>query len=184
ARSLYAFSTENWTRPQAEVEALFGLFMEYFTNEVEELHANNVRIRMLGDKAGLPANVRASVNAAEEKTAGNSGLSLNVALNYGSRSETVRAVKKLAEAAALGELDPGKIDEDMLLSSLDTGGLPELDLLIRTGGDQRLSNFLLLQAAYAEFAFVDALWPDFSDELYMDSLRDFAQRNRRFGGLK
>ena len=184
ALSLYAFSTENWKRPKAEVEALFGLFMEYFTNEVEELHANNVRIRMLGDKAGLPANVRTSVIAAEEKTAGNSGLSLNVALNYGSRSETVRAVKKLAEAAALGELDPGKIDEDMLLSSLDTGGLPELDLLIRTGGDQRLSNFLLLQAAYAEFAFVDALWPDFSDELYMDSLRDFAQRNRRFGGLK
>jgi len=184
ALSLYAFSTENWKRPKAEVDALFGLFMEYFTNEVEELHANNVRIRMLGEKEGLPANVRASVIAAEEKTARNTGLALNVALNYGSRSETVRAVKKLAAEVAAKRLDAEAIDEEKLLAALDTGGLPELDLLIRTGGDQRLSNFLLLQAAYAEFAFVDALWPDFTDELYMGVLRDFAQRNRRFGGLK
>lgn len=184
ALSLYAFSTENWKRPKAEVDALFGLFMEYFTNEVEALHANNVRIRMLGDKEGLPANVCRQVNAAEEKTAGNTGLSLNVALNYGSRSETVRAVRRLAADAAAKKIDPASIDEEMLLGALDTGGLPELDLLIRTGGDQRLSNFLLLQAAYAELAFVDALWPEFADEIYMDVLRDFAERNRRFGGLK
>ena len=184
ALSLYAFSTENWKRPKAEIDALFGLFMEYFVNEVEELHANRVRIRMLGDVEGLPSNVGAAVRAAEKKTAENDGLRLNVALNYGSRAETVRAVQALAREAASGALSPDAISEETLLSRLDTAGLPELDLLIRTGGEQRLSNFLLLQAAYAELAFVDTLWPDYSDELYMDTLRDYARRNRRFGGLK
>lgn len=184
ALSLYAFSTENWKRPKNEVDALFGLFMEYFTNEVEELHANGVRIRMLGDVDGLPANVRAAVRAAEEKTGRNEGLRLNVALNYGARAEAVRTIRALAREAAAGTLNPEAIDEQLLLARLDTGGLPELDLLIRTGGEQRLSNFLLLQAAYAELAFVDSLWPDFSDALYMGALRDFAQRSRRFGGLQ
>lgn len=184
ALSLYAFSTENWKRPKNEVDALFGLFMEYFTNEVEELHANGVRIRMLGDVNGLPANVRAAVRAAEEKTGRNEGLRLNVALNYGARAEAVRTIRALAHEAAAGTLNPEAIDEQLLLACLDTGGLPELDLLIRTGGEQRLSNFLLLQAAYAELAFVDTLWPDFSDALYMGALRDFAQRSRRFGGLQ
>ncbi len=184
ALSLYAFSTENWKRPRMEVDALFGLFMEYFTGEVEALHANGVRIRMLGDAAGLPANIRAAVRAAEEKTAGNAGLRLNVALNYGARAEAVRAVRAIAGKAAAGALEPEDISETTLLSALDTGGLPELDLLIRTGGEKRLSNFLLLQAAYAELAFVDTLWPDYSDDLYMQTLREFAGRNRRFGGLK
>lgn len=184
ALSLYAFSTENWKRPKNEIDALFGLFMEYFSNEVEELHANRVRIRMLGDVEGLPANVRAAVRAAEEKTAQNEGLRLNVALNYGARAEAVRAVRALAREAAAGALDPEEIDEGALLARLDTGGLPELDLLIRTGGEQRLSNFLLLQAAYAELAFVDTLWPDYSDALYLQSLREYARRSRRFGGLQ
>jgi len=184
ALSLYAFSTENWKRPKNEIDALFGLFMEYFSKEVEELHANRVRIRMLGDVEGLPANVRAAVRAAEKKTAQNEGLRLNVALNYGARAEAVRAVRALAREAAAGALDPEEIDEDALLARLDTGGLPELDLLIRTGGEQRLSNFLLLQAAYAELAFVDTLWPDYSDALYLQSLREYARRSRRFGGLQ
>ncbi len=184
ALSLYAFSTENWKRPKNEIDALFGLFMEYFSKEVEELHANRVRIRMLGDVEGLPANVRAAVRAAEKKTAQNEGLRLNVALNYGARAEAVRAVRVLAREAAAGALDPEEIDEDALLARLDTGGLPELDLLIRTGGEQRLSNFLLLQAAYAELAFVDTLWPDYSDALYLQSLREYARRSRRFGGLQ
>ena len=184
ALSLYAFSTENWKRPKNEVDALFGLFMEYFTNEVEALHANRVRIRMLGDMEALPGNVRAAVRAAEKKTAKNDGLRLNVALNYGARAEAVRAVRTIAQEAAMGALIPESIDEAALMAHLDTGGLPELDLLIRTGGEQRLSNFLLLQAAYAELVFVDALWPDFSDALYLSTLRDYAQRNRRFGGLK
>lgn len=184
ALSLYAFSTENWKRPKNEIDALFGLFMEYFSKEVEELHANRVRIRMLGDVEGLPANVRAAVRAAERKTAQNEGLRLNVALNYGARAEAVRAVRALAREAAAGALDPEEIDEDALLARLDTGGLPELDLLIRTGGEQRLSNFLLLQAAYAELAFVDTLWPDYSDALYLQSLREYARRSRRFGGLQ
>lgn len=184
ALSLYAFSTENWKRPQNEVDALFSLFMEYFSNEVEALHANRVCIRMLGDMEGLPENVRAAVRAAEGKTAQNSGLHLNVALNYGARAEAVRAVRTIAQEAAMGALIPESIDEAALMAHLDTGGLPELDLLIRTGGEQRLSNFLLLQAAYAELVFVDALWPDFSDALYLSTLRDYAQRNRRFGGLK
>lgn len=184
ALSLYAFSTENWKRPKNEIDALFGLFMEYFSKEVEELHANRVRIRMLGDVEGLPANVRAAVRAAEKKTAQNEGLRLNVALNYGARAEAVRALRALAREAAAGALDPEEIDEDALLARLDTGGLPELDLLIRTGGEQRLSNFLLLQAAYAELAFVDTLWPDYSDALYLQSLREYARRSRRFGGLQ
>ena len=184
ALSLYAFSTENWKRPKNEIDALFGLFMEYFSKEVEELHANRVRIRMLGDVEGLPANVRAAVRAAVKKTAQNEGLRLNVALNYGARAEAVRAVRALAREAAAGALDPEEIDEDALLARLDTGGLPELDLLIRTGGEQRLSNFLLLQAAYAELAFVDTLWPDYSDALYLQSLREYARRSRRFGGLQ
>ena len=184
ALALYAFSTENWKRPKNEIDALFGLFMEYFSKEVEELHANRVRIRMLGDVEGLPANVRAAVRAAEKKTAQNEGLRLNVALNYGARAEAVRAVRALAREAAAGALDPEEIDEDALLARLDTGGLPELDLLIRTGGEQRLSNFLLLQAAYAELAFVDTLWPDYSDALYLQSLREYARRSRRFGGLQ
>ncbi len=184
ALSLYAFSTENWKRPKNEIDALFGLFMEYFSKEVEELHANRVRIRMLGDVEGLPANVRTAVRAAERKTAQNEGLRLNVALNYGARAEAVRAVRALAREAAAGALDPEEIDEDALLARLDTGGLPELDLLIRTGGEQRLSNFLLLQAAYAELAFVDTLWPDYSDALYLQSLREYARRSRRFGGLQ
>ena len=124
------------------------------------------------------------MRAAEKKTAQNEGLRLNVALNYGARAEAVRAVRALAREAAAGALDPEEIDEDALLARLDTGGLPELDLLIRTGGEQRLSNFLLLQAAYAELAFVDTLWPDYSDALYLQSLREYARRSRRFGGLQ
>ncbi|MEA5059792.1 MAG: polyprenyl diphosphate synthase [Candidatus Pelethousia sp.] len=176
ALSLYAFSTENWKRPQSEIDALMGLFMEYFLRELDELHANGVCIRILGDKDAFPARIRASMVVAEEKTAHNQGLKLNIALNYGSRAEVVRAVNLL--------LASGKpADEQMLMNALYTAGLPDLDLVIRTGGERRLSNFLLLQAAYAELVFVEDYFPDFTQARYVDCIREYQRRSRRFGDV-
>lgn len=183
ALSLYAFSTENWKRPKLEVDALFALFMEYFTNEVEELHKNNVEIRAMGDIAALPDKVRAQCIAAMEKTKGNKGLKLNIALNYGSRAETVNAAKSIALKVARGELAAESINEAVLMGELYSHGLEDIDLIIRTGGEKRLSNFMLLQSAYAEFVFTDTLWPEFSDDCYAAALEEFAHRNRRYGGL-
>lgn len=176
ALSLYAFSTENWKRPAGEVEALLGLFMEYFRRELEALHANGVCIRTLGEKRAFPQNIQNALAEAEAKTRDNQGLKLNVALNYGSRDEVVRAVTLLM---ARGE----PVDEAALMGALYTAGLPELDLVIRTGGEQRLSNFLLLQAAYAELIFVPDYFPDFSDARYVACLQEFQRRNRRFGNV-
>ena len=166
ALSLYAFSTENWKRPKIEVDTLFAIFMEYFIKEVEDLHKNNVAIRAMGNIAALPEKVYAQCMAAMEKTKNNTGLKLNIALNYGSR-----------------RLNIEDIDEKCVMSRLYTRGLSDVDLVIRTGGEQRLSNFMLLQSAYAEFVFTDTLWPDFSDECYIAALGEFAHRNRRYGGL-
>ena len=176
ALSLYAFSTENWKRPASEVEALLGLFMEYFRRELEALHANGVCIRTLGEKAAFPPNMQRALEEAEDKTRDNPGLKLSVALNYGSRDEVVRAANLLV---AQGK----PVDEPALMGALYTAGLPELDLVIRTGGEQRLSNFLLLQAAYAELIFVPDFFPDFSDERYAACLQEFQRRNRRFGNV-
>lgn len=183
ALSLYAFSTENWKRPRIEVDTLFAIFMEYFTKEVEDLHKNNVAIRAMGNIAALPEKVCAQCMAAMEKTKNNTGLKLNIALNYGSRAETVNAVKSIALDAKEGRLNIEDIDEECVMSRLYTRGLSDVDLVIRTGGEQRLSNFMLLQSAYAEFVFTDTLWPDFSDECYIAALGEFAHRNRRYGGL-
>ena len=182
ALSLYAFSTENWKRDPGEVEALMGLLLEFFTSEIDELHEKNVCIRILGDKDGMPEKQRAALISAEERTKDNTGLKLNIAINYGGRAELARAARILAKKAAAGEIDPDAIDEAMMADALYTRGLPDVDLLIRTSGEMRLSNFLLYQCAYAEFLFPTVLWPDFSLADYHQALDAFAKRDRRYGG--
>ncbi len=184
ALSLYAFSTENWSRPEGEVNALFDLLVEYFTREIDELYQNGVCVRILGDAAAFPESVREAIQNATEKTRELTGLKLNIALNYGSRAELVRATKSLCEQVLRGELKVEEIDEDALFQSLYTAGLPQLDLLIRTGGEKRLSNFMLLQAAYAELYFTEVYWPDFSEKKYIEALKEFQRRDRRFGAVK
>lgn len=176
ALSLYAFSTENWARPKSEVSGLFKILIEFFSSEIAELHANGVRIRALGDIGALPENVGETIKNAEKKTQGNSGLKLNIAINYGSRHEILRAAGRMQAA--------GGISQEAFENALYTAGLPELDMIIRTGGEKRLSNFLLYQAAYAELYFTDDYWPDFTDERFLDAIRFFQNRDRRFGGLK
>ena len=180
--SLYAFSTENWRRSPEEVAALMGLLLEYFTSEIDELDEKNVRIRILGDKDGMPDKQRAALINAEERTKTNTGLNLNIAINYGGRAELVRAAQRLAEKAAKGEIQPGDITESTLADELYTAGQPDVDLLIRTSGEMRLSNFLLYQCAYAEFEFPTVLWPDFDLAAYHEALDAFRRRDRRFGG--
>ena len=180
--SLFAFSTENWRRSETEVAALMQLLLEYFMSEIDELDENNVRIRILGEKDGLPAPQRRALEAAEERTKGNTGLNLCIAINYGGRQEIIRAARMLAQRALSGELSPEQIDEKAFSDCLYTAGLPDVDLLIRTSGEMRLSGFLLYQCAYAEFLFPETLWPDFTLEDYHRALEAYAARDRRFGG--
>ena len=184
ALSIYAFSTENWTRSQEEVAALMQLLLEFFSSEIDELDEKNVVIRILGDVPGLPASQRDAVVKAMERTKDNSGLRLNIALNYGGRAEILSAVKALGEKIKAGELEPDAISPIDLEDALYTRGLPDVDLLIRTSGEMRLSNFLLYQCAYAEFLFPQVLWPDFTVDHYHEALRSYAGRERRFGGRK
>ena len=180
--SLYAFSTENWRRSPEEVSALMGLLLEYFASEIDELDEKNVRIRILGDKDGMPEKQRAALYNAEERTKNNTGLNLNLAINYGGRAELARAARTLAAKAVKGEIQPEDIDETALAEELYTKGQPDVDLLIRTSGEMRLSNFLLYQCAYAEFEFPTVLWPDFDLAAYHEALDAFRHRDRRFGG--
>ncbi len=182
ALSLYAFSTENWKREVQEVEALMGLILEFFASEIDELDEKNVCIRILGDKDGLPQRQRDVLYDAEERTGQNTGLKLNIAINYGGRAEIVRASQALAKKALAGEIKPEEIDEAMLAREMYTKDLPDVDLLIRTSGEMRLSNFLLYQCAYAEFLFPEVLWPDFDLAAYHEALHAFGNRERRFGG--
>lgn len=177
ALTVYAFSTENWQRPVQEVNALFGLLTEYFEREIDELDANGVRIIALGDLEPFPEKVKACMVQAIERTKENRGLRFCIAINYGSRAEIVRAVKSIA-ASGIEEKD---IDEALISRCLYTAGLPELDLIIRTAGEQRLSNFLLWQAAYAEFVFTPVLWPDFTPQELRNCLIEYMKRTRRFG---
>lgn len=180
--SLYAFSTENWSRPQTEVEALMRLIVEFFQSEIEELNQNKVRIRILGNKEALPAGAKQAVAAAEKRTDGNSGMQLNIALNYGAREEILRAVRMIVHEGLEGSLPKEAINWDEFSSRLYTAGQPDVDLLIRTSGEQRLSNFLLCQSAYAEMMFPEKLWPDFTVEDYKNALESYTKRERRFGG--
>ncbi len=174
--TIYAFSSENWKRPQEEVSDLMQLLQHYLQHELDTLHKNEVRLRFIGDLSQLDDGVRDMVEDAMRKTKNNTAFNLTVALSYGSREEMVRAVKKL-----VAEAKPEDITEEKISAALDTADLPEPDLLIRTGGEQRLSNFLLWQSAYTEFYFTDTLWPDFDAAELSKALNDYAKRERRYG---
>jgi undecaprenyl diphosphate synthase len=180
--TLYAFSSENWRRPEDEINDLMGLLRFYITRELDALHREGVRLKILGDHNAFQPDIAKLVDKAVARTAGNQRMTLAIALNYGARAELVQAARRLAERALAGELRPAEIDESTVEASLDTADLPPLDLLIRTSGEQRLSNFLLWQAAYAELLFVDTLWPDFDADSVRSALSDYAGRERRFGG--
>ena len=179
--TLFAFSSENWSRPREEVSKLMGLFVEALRREVDELHKNNVRLRFVGARHQLDDNLVAKIAAAEERTAGNTGLELLVAVAYGGRWDIVEAVREIAAGAAAGEISPEAIGEDEIAGRLQLAGVPDPDLLIRTGGEQRISNFLLWNLAYSELYFPEVLWPDFKDKHLDEALARYAQRERRFG---
>ena len=181
--TLFGFSAENWKRPMGEVRDLMGLLRLYLRNEINELHRNGVRLRVVGDRSRLDRDIVNLIESAEAKTAANQKLTLVLALNYGGRQEIVLAAQNLAHQAAAGTLSPADIDEDMLASHLHTAGLPDPDLLIRTSGEKRISNFLLWQCAYAEMVFLDVLWPDFSKDHLEQAIRDFQGRDRRYGAI-
>jgi undecaprenyl diphosphate synthase len=180
--TLYAFSSENWKRSAGEVSDLMGLLRLYIKAELGALHREGVRLVIIGDHRAFPADLVKMIDKAVETTAANTRITLAIALNYGARAELVKAARDLAAKAAAGALDPEAIDDAAIDSALDTAGLPPLDLLIRTSGEHRLSNFLLWQAAYAELLFVDTLWPDFDGDQLRRALADYSRRERRFGG--
>ncbi|MBW5444540.1 isoprenyl transferase [Cohnella sp. CFH 77786] len=181
--TLYAFSTENWKRPKAEVEFLMKLPQEFLSIELSELIENNVQVRMMGHLEGLPEHTLAAVEEAVRRTESNTGLILNFALNYGSRMEMLEAARIMAREAASGALDPESITEESFESRLLSSGLPDPDLLIRTSGELRLSNFMLWQLAYSEFWFTDVYWPEFTERHLYDAVREYQRRARRYGGL-
>jgi len=181
ALTLFAFSSENWKRPKEEVGALMGLFLRSLDREVKELHQHGVRLRFIGERAHFSAAIRERMHNAETLTAGNSALHLTIAASYGGRWDIVQAARALARAAADGKLDPEAIDEAAFGAHVGLADLPEPDLLIRTGGDHRISNFLLWQMAYTELWFTETLWPDLDDVELKRALTDFATRERRFG---
>ena len=177
--TLYSFSTENWTRPKAEITALFRLLKQYVADDLETLNRNNVRVRVIGSRDGLSEDLLSVIHQVETVTQNNSEFFLNIAFNYGGRDEIIRAMKR---AAAAGH-DYDKIDEAIFEKYLDTAGLPEPELIIRTSGERRVSNFLMWQTAYSEFVFTDVLWPDFSRQDLERAIGEFQSRERRFGNL-
>lgn len=181
--TLYAFSSENWRRPEDEVRDLMGLLRHFLASELDELVSEGVKLRVIGGWRSLAPDLVAMIDGAIARTASNPGPTLVIALNYGAQAEILTAARRLAEQARDGVLDPAAIDEARFEAELETADLPPLDLLIRTSGEHRLSNFLLWQAAYAELLFVDTLWPDFDEAALAEALDRFGQRQRRFGGL-
>jgi undecaprenyl diphosphate synthase len=179
--TLYAFSSENWRRPAAEISDLTGLLRYYVRNEIKEFHAEGIRLHIIGDRSRFDPDIQHDLAATEELTRNNTRLNMVVALSYGARAEIAAAARALATDVQHGRLSPEDIDEQTLSNRLFTQGIPDPDLIIRTSGEQRLSNFLLWQAAYAEFVFLDVLWPDFSLEHFTAALSEFSRRNRRFG---
>ena len=180
--TLYAFSSENWRRSDEEIADLTGLMRFYLERELKSLQKERVRLKLIGDYSAFGPELVAQLERAVARTAGNDRLTLVVALNYGSRAEIVAAARKLAGEVEAGEIKASQVDEHAVERTLETYGLPELDLLIRTSGEVRLSNFLLWQAAYAELLFLDVLWPDFDESAFADALQRYAARQRRFGG--
>jgi undecaprenyl diphosphate synthase len=181
--TLFAFSTENWTRPADEVNDLMGLLRHYLRNELEELHKNGARLRVIGNRDGLAADIVRDIADAEKMTHANSRIDVNICINYGARDEILQATRSLARRVAAGELAADDIDEPVFEQELLTAGVPDPDLLIRTSGEQRISNFLLWQCAYAELVFVDTLWPDFGKDHLEQAIAEFRRRERRYGGV-
>lgn len=182
--TIFAFSTENWKRTQTEVAGLMSLFRRYISKEMNALADRNVRVRFIGDRVRLDAKLINLMDKLEQKTEGNDGTQLTIALNYGGRDEVARATKRLARDVADGRLNPDDVDEETLPRYLDTHVLPDPDLVIRTSGEARISNFLLWQSAYAEYEFIDTLWPDFTSEEMARLCNSFGRRDRRFGAVK
>lgn len=181
--TLYAFSTENWKRPKAEVDFLMKLPQQFLDIELDELVANNVQVRMMGSRENLPPHTISALEEAISKTAGNTGLVLNFALNYGSRMEMLDAVRCIAKDVQEGKLEIDAIDEESMSGRLLSGGLPDPDLLIRTSGELRLSNFMLWQLAYSELWFTDVYWPEFTEKHFYEAIEQYQRRARRYGGL-
>ena len=180
--TVYAFSTENWKRSREEVGGIFQILVYYMEREIREIHQKNVKVRILGDYSSLPQAAVNAVDRAVELTRDNTGLVFNIALNYGGRDEIVKSAQKLAKRVQEGKLEPQEITEALFAEGLYTGGMPDPDLIIRTSGELRLSNFLPWQSAYSEFYFCDTLWPDFDEACYEESIFAFQQRKRNFGG--
>lgn len=181
--TLYAFSSENWRRPADEINDLMGLLRHYLRTEIAELHANGIRVRFIGEYRTMRPDLAGLLDHAVTLTAGNERMTLVIALNYGGHDEIVRATQRLACAVRDGSLEVGAIDAELLAANLDTGDLPPPDLVIRTSGERRLSNFLLWQAAYAELVFTEQLWPDFNAKSLASAVAEFGERERRYGGL-
>lgn len=182
--TVYAFSTENWNRPKAEVDALMTLLRNYMKTCLKTAAKNDMKIRVIGDKKPLDDDIKNRIEELEEATKNNGGLNFTIALNYGSRDEMIRAARKMGQDCAEGKLNPEEITEEVFSSYLDTAGIPDPDLLIRTSGEQRLSNYLLWQLAYTEFYFTDIPWPDFNKKELEKAIEQFNRRDRRYGGIK
>ncbi len=182
--TVYAFSTENWNRPETEVSALMTILRQYLKSSIKKSMKNNVRCRVIGERSKLSDDIQAAIKELEDATAVNTGLQFTIAINYGSRDEITRAVRKIAARCKDGEFNPEDITEEMISSELDTADLPDPDLMIRTCGEQRISNYLLWQCAYTEFYYTDVCWPDFDENQLRMAVESYAGRTRKFGGLK
>jgi undecaprenyl diphosphate synthase len=181
--TLFSFSSENWARPASEIDDLMGLMKRFIRRDLAELHQNNVRVRVIGEREGVDPEMLGLIDEAVTLTGGNTALDLVIAFNYGARAEIAKAARRLAQRVAEGAIKASDITPDMLSSALDTQGVPDPDLLIRTSGELRLSNFLLWQSAYSEFVFLDACWPDFGRDQLQQAIDEFRRRDRRFGGV-
>lgn len=181
--TVYAFSTENWARPYEEVKVIMNLFREYLVSSLQKCMRNNVRARIIGERSKFAPDILEAINNLENTTKDNTGIQFQIAMNYGSRDEILRAVRTLAERVKNGAVEPSEIDEALFKSFLDTAEIPDPDLLIRTSGEERLSNFLMWQLAYAEFYFTDVLWPDFNKAELIKAIEKYSSRDRRYGKL-
>ena len=182
--TVYAFSTENWTRPEKEVDFLINLFQKVITKEIEEIHKKSIRINFIGDLAPFPESLKSVINQSETLTKKNQDFALNICVNYGGRQEIVKVAKKIAHKLASGEIGPNEVNEEFFESELLTKGFKDPELLIRTSGEKRISNFLLWQVAYSEIYITDVLWPDFNEIEFLKAIIDYQSRNRRFGGIE
>lgn len=182
--TIYAFSTENWNRPKDEVNALMKILRDYLKESIKKSRDNNMRVRVIGDRAGLSEEIKEDIVKLEEASQNNTGLNFQIALNYGSRDEILRGIKKMMEEYKEGKIPLNMVNETLLSSYLDTKDIPDPDLLIRTSGEERISNFLLWQSAYTEFYFTEVLWPDFTKEELVKAIKQYTSRDRRYGGIR